>query len=380
MGDAMSGRGGIDPRVLGLLGAGGWDLDGFGGWVVRGWTREESLSERRGGGGGGGRRIGGVPNTFNGNRGAGRVTGAAVLCLYMLSFQPYITKSMRSLRKTFHEQDWIVPKCNILCIALLARVRASTASERPSINLTIALFLLLTRDGPLSKNNVPSPLENPARKVILELRLNQPLPIFHVFLPRPPQHTLPRNDKLRAAGRHQVFRSRASKPSVPELAVYTRKLWLHPVPIRLVVLLDVVFSLGGAVMIFTAVIQSTAKALIPPSAHGSEVEVIDFRSCVCVLVPGFLVAVAEGNDFGEVVVVVDDEGEVAHGFVAFVLIRRFRSCQRVFFKLGALSLETCLESTSGQIEVLRQAKHMLRVETRAGSGKGGVCIPRGRRG
>ena len=37
--------------------------------------------------------------------------------------------------------------------------------------------------------------------------------------------------------------------------------------------------------------------------------------------PAVLVAVAEGDDFGEVGVVVDEEGEVAHGFVGFVLCR-----------------------------------------------------------
>ena len=34
--------------------------------------------------------------------------------------------------------------------------------------------------------------------------------------------------------------------------------------------------------------------------------------------PAFIVAVTEGDDVGEIVVVVDDEGEITHGFIAFV--------------------------------------------------------------
>ena len=34
--------------------------------------------------------------------------------------------------------------------------------------------------------------------------------------------------------------------------------------------------------------------------------------------PAFVVAMTEGDDGGEITVVVDDEGEVTHGFIAFV--------------------------------------------------------------
>lgn len=64
--------------------------------------------------------------------------------------------------------------------------------------------------------------------------------------------------------------------------------------------------------------QGAAEVLIASFADGGEVEVVDLGGGVCALVPGVVVAVAEDDDVGEVVVVVDDEGEVAHGFVAFV--------------------------------------------------------------
>lgn len=34
--------------------------------------------------------------------------------------------------------------------------------------------------------------------------------------------------------------------------------------------------------------------------------------------PAFVVAMTEGDDGGEIVVMIDDEGEVTHGFIAFV--------------------------------------------------------------
>lgn len=71
--------------------------------------------------------------------------------------------------------------------------------------------------------------------------------------------------------------------------------------------------------------QGAAEVLIASFADGGEVEVVDLGGGVCALVPGVVVAVAEDDDVGEVVVVVDDEGEVAHGFVAFVLFTPSRS-------------------------------------------------------
>lgn len=60
----------------------------------------------------------------------------------------------------------------------------------------------------------------------------------------------------------------------------------------------VVFSVGGAIVILGAIVKGTAEVLIPPFAYGGEVELVDFGSRVCALMPACFVAVTEGDDLG----------------------------------------------------------------------------------
>ena len=83
---------------------------------------------------------------------------------------------------------------------------------------------------------------------------------------------------------------------------------------------EVVFAVGRAVVVLEAVVDGAAEVLVAPAKDGGQVQVVDFGGGVGALVPAGAVAVAEGDDGGEVGVVVDDEGEVAHGFVGFVLV------------------------------------------------------------
>lgn len=55
-------------------------------------------------------------------------------------------------------------------------------------------------------------------------------------------------------------------------------------------------------------------------------------------------AVTEGDDFGEVVIVVDEEGEVAHGFVGFVLVRH-SDLSAYYLEAGLSELQDMFEES-----------------------------------
>ena len=79
---------------------------------------------------------------------------------------------------------------------------------------------------------MPSFFKDPARNIIVEVRVDQKLPVFLIFIPRPPEHTFPCDDKLRAASRHQILGPRATKPRIPIIGVCILRLRLHAFPKR----------------------------------------------------------------------------------------------------------------------------------------------------
>ena len=72
------------------------------------------------------------------------------------------------------------------------------------------------------------------------------------------------------------------------------------------------------------------ETLIAARADVDEVQIVDIVRGVEFLMFGLVVTVAEGNDVGERVIVVDYEGEVAHRFLAGVC-RYVESTIRVGF-------------------------------------------------
>ena len=228
-----------------------------------------------------------------------------------------------------------------------------TAPKRPRINQTTAPPLILARHGRQPKHDVPAPLKHPAGEIIPQLRLDEPAPVRRVRFPRPPPHRLGRDGELRAAGRHQVRGAGAAEPGRPEGGEGGGEFGLDGFPVGgcfvgfagfggggvgegggggwVADCFFVILRRRGADVVVEAVVQRAAEVLVASCADGGQVEVVDLGGGVGALVPGVFVAVAEDGDGGEVVVVVDDEGEVAHGFVAFVLFRPFSILSVCFF-------------------------------------------------
>ena len=64
--------------------------------------------------------------------------------------------------------------------------------------------------------------------------------------------------------------------------------------------------------------QFTVEILVSAQVDSGEVQVIDFGRGIEALMPGRVVAVAESDDVWKRVVVVNNEGEVAHRFIPVV--------------------------------------------------------------
>ena len=137
---------------------------------------------------------------------------------------------------------------------LHSRFPPAFTPKRPRINLTPTLLLHLTINRLLPKNHMPTPLEHPARKMVIQLRLNQIVPKLDIFIPRPPPHRLPRHDELRTARGHQILGSRAPEPIIPQSRKRVLQFRLHALPKRFPLVREMVFAVGGAVVVFEPVV------------------------------------------------------------------------------------------------------------------------------
>lgn len=75
------------------------------------------------------------------------------------------------------------------------------------IHLTITRRILFTHDRLPPKQNMPNKLKHPPAHLILQLRRQQPLPIPHPLLLRPPMHRPLRHRKLRTTRRPNPLRN-----------------------------------------------------------------------------------------------------------------------------------------------------------------------------
>lgn len=74
----------------------------------------------------------------------------------------------------------------------------------------------------------------------------------------------------------------------------------------------------GKVYVLPTHIVHTIEVLITARADGGEVQIIYFVRRVGFLMPGLLMTMSKGDKVGKRVVVIDDEGEVAHGLISII--------------------------------------------------------------
>ena len=169
---------------------------------------------------------------------------------------------------------------------------------------------------------MPEPLKDHPGMPILQVRAEQPLPVFDILLLRPLIHGFLRHNELRAARRGDVLRHGDAEPGVPVVIYSLVDRGLRTGRDELVgfvfALVLGALLLGEVYVLVATETHNAIEVLVAARADRSEVQVVDFGRRVGGLVPGGAVAVAEGDDVGEGVVVVDDEGEVAHRFVPVV--------------------------------------------------------------
>ena len=178
---------------------------------------------------------------------------------------------------------------------------------------------------------MPQILKHPPAPRIIQLRVDQPLPHADVIPNRPRKYRVPRHRKLRTTRRpHRdlvvvrlvedrcICRQR-TRPSRPRVEQRGRCIAHDARP-------GVAGDVGvGAAAVRAAGVPVAAEIDVAGAGDGveaEELEGVDVGVEGRVGVPGGeeagAVGVDEGDGGGEVWVVVDDVGEVGHGFFAFV--------------------------------------------------------------
>lgn len=85
----------------------------------------------------------------------------------------------------------------------------------------------------------------------------------------------------------------------------------------------------GVMGIVTVELLTAAKVCITQLLHVGEVERGEDVCCWLDLVPGAVVSVHEDHDIWKLVVVIDDESQICHGFTTFVRRREVGCCRVV---------------------------------------------------
>ena len=170
---------------------------------------------------------------------------------------------------------------------------------------------------------MPKSLKDHSGMPITQVGAEQPLPEFYILFLCPLEHGLLRHHELCAACCGKVFRQGDTEPSVPVLVyglVYRgfRSSREQLFGFFIACILSALLIGEMYVLVATETRPLTVEIMVAARADGGEVQVVDFGRRAEALMPGDVVAVAEGDDVGQRVVVVDDEGEVAHRFIPIV--------------------------------------------------------------
>ena len=162
---------------------------------------------------------------------------------------------------------------------------------------------------------MPKSLKDNYGMPIAQVGAEQPLPEFYILLLCSLVHGLLHHHELCATCCGKVFRQGHAEPSVPIFVyglVYRgfRSSREQLVGFVIACILSALLIGEMYVLVATKTRPLTIAIMVAARADGGEVQVVDFGRRVEALMPGSVVAVAEGDDVGQRVVVVDDEGEV----------------------------------------------------------------------